>query len=236
MYTAAIGKLYIGTQGTSGASESVKGIRDMTSFWEGVLAGYGIAIPVGAIAVLIVDVGLRRGFRFSFAAGAGAAAADFVYAGLAAVAGEALASALAPYALGLRIASTLLLLGLGGYGLWRARQIGAQQDTHPAAGDSANPFRTFAQFLGLTLLNPLTVAYFGALILGRGTESVITAADRTAFVIGAALASLSWQTLLAGVGALAKTHLSPRFQMYASVTGNLVVIGLGLRVFVDIVT
>ena len=208
----------------------------MTSFWEGVLAGYGIAIPVGAIAVLIVDVGLRRGFRFSFAAGAGAAAADFVYAGLAAVAGEALASALAPYASSLRIASALVLLGLGGYGLWRARQTGAHQDTKPADGVGYSPLRTFAQFLGLTLLNPLTVAYFGALILGRGTESVVTAADRTVFVIGAALASLSWQTLLAGVGALAKKNLSPRLQMYASVAGNLVVIGLGLRILADIVT
>jgi len=56
----------------------------MTPFWEGVLAGYGIAIPVGAIAVLIVDMGLRRGFGFGLMAGAGAATADFLYAGLAA--------------------------------------------------------------------------------------------------------------------------------------------------------
>ena len=67
----------------------------MTAFWEGVLAGYGIAIPVGAIAILIVDVGLRRGFDFGFMAGAGAATADFFYASLAALAGEILASGLA---------------------------------------------------------------------------------------------------------------------------------------------
>ena len=51
------------------------------------MAGYGIAIPVGAIAILIVDMGLRRGFGLGFMAGAGAAAADFIYASLAAVAG-----------------------------------------------------------------------------------------------------------------------------------------------------
>ena len=33
------------------------------AFVAGVVAGYGIAIPVGAIAVLIVETGLRRGFR-----------------------------------------------------------------------------------------------------------------------------------------------------------------------------
>lgn len=31
----------------------------MAAFWEGVLAGYGIAIPVGVIAILIVETGLR---------------------------------------------------------------------------------------------------------------------------------------------------------------------------------
>ena len=30
----------------------------MEAFWTGVLAGYGIAIPVGAIAVLIVETGM----------------------------------------------------------------------------------------------------------------------------------------------------------------------------------
>ena len=127
----------------------------MTSFWEGVLAGYGIAIPVGAIAVLIVDMGLRRGFGLGFMAGAGAATADFFYASLAALAGQALASALAPFALGLRIASALVLLSLGGYGLWRARQVGARQGTEPTTGNDHSHLRTFGQFLGLTLLNPL---------------------------------------------------------------------------------
>ena len=207
----------------------------MTAFWEGVLAGYGIAIPVGAIAILIVDVGLRRGFDFGFMAGAGAATADFFYASLAALAGEILASALAPFALGLRIASALVLLGLGSYGLWQARQK-SRQGVKPTTHDRQGRLRTFTQFLGLTLLNPLTVAYFGALILGRDAGATATVADRAAFVAGAGLASLSWQTLLAGMGALAKQYLSPRFQMYTSVAGNLVVIGLGLRVVVQLLT
>jgi hypothetical protein len=45
----------------------------MEAFITGVVAGYGIAIPVGAIAILIVEVGLKHGFRPAFFAGAGAA-------------------------------------------------------------------------------------------------------------------------------------------------------------------
>lgn len=208
----------------------------MTAFWEGVLAGYGIAIPVGAIAILIVDMGLRRGFPAGFMAGAGAATADFIYALLAVIAGATLAMALAPYALWLQIASAIVLLALGAFGLRQARQIDGGQDAKPTVENNHGLPRIYLRFLGLTLLNPLTIAYFGALILGRDAEATITAADRLVFVLGAALASLSWQTLLAGLGALANQHLSPRFQRMTSVAGNLIVIALGLRIIILLVT
>lgn len=200
----------------------------MDAFWEGVVAGYGIAIPVGAIAVLIVDVGLRRGFGLGFMAGAGAAAADFIYATLAALAGEALAGALAPFAGSLRVVSALALFALGGYGFLRARRVADRATTKLAP--SLGQLRTFGQFLGLTLLNPLTIVYFSALILSRDVGATTTIGERAAFVIGAGLASLSWQTLLAGLGALAHRHMSDRFQVLTSVLGNLVVIGLGVRI------
>ena len=68
----------------------------MKPFVEGLLAGYGISIPFGGIAVLIGDVGLCKGFRRGFFAGAGAATADFLGALAVAVAGGILAQTLAP--------------------------------------------------------------------------------------------------------------------------------------------
>ena len=67
-----------------------------SSFVAGALAGYAIAIPVGAIAVLIVELGIRRGFRIAASAGAGAAAADGLYATLAVIGGTAIAVILEP--------------------------------------------------------------------------------------------------------------------------------------------
>jgi len=203
----------------------------VTAFWEGMVAGYGIAIPVGAIAVLIIEAGLRRGFRLGSMAGAGAAAADFLYATLAAVAGGMLAAALAPLAWWLRFTSALVLFGLGGYGLWQARRAAQSKEAKPTVNHGYG--RTFGQFLGLTLLNPMTVAYFSALILGMNTGTTVTTVttgERAAFVAGAGVASLSWQTLLAGVGSLGHRRLSPRIQMLSSVIGNLVVIGFGARI------
>jgi threonine/homoserine/homoserine lactone efflux protein len=202
------------------------------AFWEGILAGYGIAIPVGAIAILIVDVGLRRGFGLGFMAGAGAAAADFTYASLAALAGEALAAVLTPFAVALRLASALVLFVFGGYGLWQVRRATTPEMTRPAS--SYGHLRTFGQFLGLTLLNPLTIAYFSALILSRNAGAMPTSGERVLFVVGAGLASLSWQTVLAGLGALAHQHMSSRFQVFASIVGNLIVIGLGVRILLQL--
>jgi arginine exporter protein ArgO len=195
---------------------------------QGVLAGYGIAIPVGAIAILIVDLGLRQGFWAGFAAGAGAATADLVFASIAVVTGQALAEALAPYAGTLRLASAAALVGLGAWGLWRlarARGIGVDGQAIPI---KERPLAIYPRFVGLTLLNPLTVAYFAALILG-GNAEIAGWAGRAAFVGGAVAASLSWQSLLAATGALGHRHLSPGIQRGASLLGNLIVIVLGVR-------
>ena len=86
--------------------------------------------------------------------------------------------------------------------------------------------------MGLTLVNPLTVAYFAAFVLGRGAEELSTWPARSAFVAGFALASLSWQTLLAAFGAVTHHFVSPRIQKLLSLVGNLLVVGLGVRMIV----
>jgi len=205
----------------------------LAAFWEGVIAGLGVAVPVGAIAVLIVDVGLRRGFQVGFMAGAGAASVDFIYAGVAALTGEVLALAFSPYADVLRLISALLLFSIGGFGLWRVRKISTTSGAKQILVQGK--LRVYMQFLGLTLINPLTIVYFSALILSREVSYVITFGERVAFVVGAGLASLSWQTLLAALGATARRNLSPRFQLFASLLGNMVMIGFGLRILLRLV-
>ena len=47
----------------------------------GLIAGWGVAIPLGAIGVLLVDLGMRAGFRHAAPAAAAVATADLLYAG-----------------------------------------------------------------------------------------------------------------------------------------------------------
>jgi arginine exporter protein ArgO len=204
------------------------------AFWSGVVAGYGIAIPVGAIAVLILDTALRRGFSAGFFAGAGAAAADTLYAGLAVAAGAILAPLLRPYALPLAVASAAFLFAFGGRGVWRAQRHLAAQT--PPRLEPEGRLATFGQFLGLTLLNPLTIAYFAALVLGGQGATDSSAGDGMLFVAGAGLASLSWQSVLAATGALLGRSLPPRVQLAISLVGNLVVMALGIRILLTALT
>lgn len=202
-----------------------------TSFVAGAIAGWAIAIPVGAIAVLIVEIGIRRGFRVAAAAGAGAATADGLYATLAAVGGTALAAFLEPLEGPLRVIAIGALLAIGIRGL-----LIVTLGPRSVPGSAVLPVRvagTYLRFLGLTLLNPQTVVYFAALILalpdlGRGPG------ERAAFVAGAFLASLSWQLGLAAVSALAHHRLPSGFQVAISLFGNALICGFAVRLALDL--
>jgi threonine/homoserine/homoserine lactone efflux protein len=204
----------------------------MQGLVDGLLAGYGIAIPVGAVSILIMTTAMVSGFRTGFAAGAGAAAADLIYATAASAAGTALIVFLQPVARYFRIAGGIALLLMAGVGFIQGIR------RRKSSGDAARPARsagapaTFIQFLGITLINPLTVVYFAALVLGRESGSPAFLVDRLTFVIGAAGASLSWQTLLAAFGSIFHGRLSPRFRAGAAIAGNLIVAALGARILV----
>ena len=199
------------------------------SFLAGALAGYAIAIPVGAIAILIVDLGLRGGFRRAAAAGAGAATADLAYASLAVLAGTAVAALLAPIAWWLRIAAVVALLAIGIRGMLRSLRPARAGSRVPAGSLRA----TYLRFLGLTILNPATIIYFAALILGLGSLGS-GPAERAAFVVGAFLASLSWQTFLAGVGSAGHRRLSARVRGAFSLVGNLTIIAMAIGIALDL--
>ncbi len=195
----------------------------------GIVAGYAIAIPVGPIAILIFETGLRRGLRIAAAAGAGAASADGFYATLAGLVGAAVGALLAPVIGPARLLGAALLLVMGARGLWEVLrpQAGHSAAEKREAARGRGPWRTYLAFLGLTIVNPLTFLYFGALMLGlpsaTGTEG------RALFAAGAFGASLSWQLLVAVAGAVLHGRLPARLQAATRVVGSLIVLGVAAR-------
>lgn len=170
------------------------------AFLAGVVAGYGVALPMGAIGVLIAGLSARTSLRVGAAAGLGAATADGVFAAIAVAGGAAVAGVIAPIASPLRWVAAAVLLVIAAM---TARA--AFHQPGPAAVDQrpATPCRAYAGVLGLTLLNPATVVYFAALVLGRAG-----AGGGVLFVAGVFLASASWQLAIAAGGSLVGRRLT----------------------------
>jgi len=192
----------------------------------GLLAGYAIAIPVGAIAVLIIHTGLTHGLRTGMAAAAGAATADLVYASLAALAGLWLVSLIGPFIAPLRIVGGAVLIAFGVRGLLALRSARESIQPTMAHDETRRPHsRTYLAVLGLTLLNPATVIYFTALTVGLPFLGGL--AERLTFAAAAGLASLSWQLLLATVGAALGRGGGHRVRRWSAVIGNGVIVVMG---------
>jgi threonine/homoserine/homoserine lactone efflux protein len=196
----------------------------------GLLAGWGVAIPLGALGVMIVDLGTRAGFRPAAAAAAGVATADLLYATVAAAAGAAAAAALAPHGHALRLASAAALAAVAIVGL-RAAHRGPARGVARAAPAAGTPSgrRVYLRFLALTSINPLTVAYFAALIAGLPAVASSSAGAKAVFVMAAGAASLSWQLVLAGAGAALHHRLPASARLYTALAGNALVLALALR-------
>jgi arginine exporter protein ArgO len=190
----------------------------VSEFARGVAAGYGIAIPVGAIAVLIVLTAARESFRQGLAAGLGAASADLIYATIAVGAGTALTQSLRGVEPELHLLGGIVLGLIATRGL-----VGALTSRSREAEDlQLQPFATYLRFVGLTLINPLTVVYFASIVLGGSAAASLAGA--VAFIAGIALASASWQTLLATTGTLAGRLLVDRWRLATALVGYAIVL------------
>ncbi|MEU7112266.1 LysE family transporter [Streptomyces sp. NPDC046182] len=198
----------------------------------GLIAGYGIAIPVGAVGAYLVAVTARTSWRTGAAAALGIAAADGVYALIAVLGGSALVPLLTPVMAPLRWVSAVVLVGLAARSAWTAlRAHRARNVASPDDRDSPlTPVRAFLTFLGITILNPMTVIYFVALILATGPSGPATPVDRTAFVVAALAASASWQLFLASGGALLGRGLTgPRGRLTTALVSSTLIAGLAIH-------
>ena len=191
---------------------------------EGLLAGYGVAVPVGGIAALLVALTARTNLAVGSSAALGVATADGVYALAAVLGGAALARVIQPISGPLRWVAMVVLLGIA------ARQavaaIGHYRDPvrRKERAGLATPVRAYAGLLGLTLLNPMTIVYFGALVLGRGDRAALGPVASGLFVVAAFAASASWQLLLAAGGALVgRTLTSPRGRLTTTLAASVVI-------------
>ena len=157
----------------------------------GLLAGWAVALPVGAVGAHLVALSASAPWRTGVAAALGVAVADGAYALLAVLGGAAVAPLLAAVSGPLRVLSAAVLAVLA-----VRTAVVALRPTGTAAVPAAR--RAFLRLLGLTLVNPMTVVVFSALVVGSAGRRPL--AESLVFAVSAFVASASWQLLLVGCG------------------------------------
>lgn len=197
----------------------------LTPALAGTAAGLGVAMPMGAMSVLLLQEAMRDR-RTAVAAAAGVAAVDLGYAALATALGPWVASHVGPVEAWIRLLAAVALLAIAARGLCGAARAtapappvgpGAVAAALPSATAGSRPGlarrrggvgRAFGRYVGLTAVNPTTALYFAALTTAQAA-ALGTAAAAGAFVTGVAVASLLWQQALVALGALAGRRIPP---------------------------
>ena len=177
----------------------------------GLIAGYGIAVPVGAVAALLVTLTARTSLHVGMSAALGVATADGLYALAAVLSGSALSRLIEPLARALRLLAALVLLAMATHLAARAVLSYRTGSVTTRAGlSNPTPRRAYLALLGVTMLNPSTAIYFAAVSIGARAGSQASLSEQLVFVLGAVVASASWQVLLAAGGAVLGGALTSR--------------------------
>lgn len=201
----------------------------------GLLAGWAIALPVGAIAAYLVGLAAETSLRIGACAALGVATADGGYALAAVVGGHSLTDVVAPAARPLRLVSAGILLIAAAHGLTRGvrhYRTGPVPTRHPGA--TLAPGRIYLRLTALTLLNPATVVYFAALVVGSRSVGTLSTTNGLLFAAAAFTASASWQLTLVGGGAvLGRLLTGPRGRLATAVLSSTIIAAFATQVAVS---
>jgi arginine exporter protein ArgO len=207
-------------------------VRVLTAILAGIVAGLGIALPLGAIGVLIVREAVERGTRPAVAAALAVATVDFAYAVVAVVVGGRVADWLDGYERIVQLVGACALAAVVAHGLWGLRRQAAQRSAilsgaGPAPGGTGGATtasialptsHVFARFVALTIVNPMTAVYFVSLTTGLA-DQVTGAGAGAAFAVGVFVGSAAWQLVLALGGAVAAARMTDRLRVRVSLAG-----------------
>lgn len=194
----------------------------------GIVAGLGVAMPLGAIGALLLREGLVNGFRVAASAATGVAVVDTVYCAAAAIVGAAFAPLVESHRGLFLLTSGVVILAIGVRQLVMAVR---RRTAEATGGASMPPLSTFLKFVGLTAINPLTLVYFVALA-GAITTHSTSWMGPVVFVVAVGASSLAWQLVLATVGSLFGRSLSAGATEVIGIVASILIVALGCMVAV----
>jgi threonine/homoserine/homoserine lactone efflux protein len=205
---------------------------DLLAF--GFAAGIALAIPVGPMAIMLINTTMSRGWRHGVVGALAMAVIDFSYALLVFLVGALISDFLSAWGALLSIAGAAILLGLGAQTLIRNLRLLNQPDLQsekPSASGSLS--KTFSVFAGATALNPPTALYFLAI---APTVSALSGGTGLApafiFAGGVFIGSILWQESLALAGLGLRKLTTNRVRAVVGSIGGALIIALAISIAV----
>jgi threonine/homoserine/homoserine lactone efflux protein len=196
----------------------------------GFFAGLALAIPVGPMAIMLINTTLERGWRTGVAGASAMATVDFLYALTVFLLGHAIASFFATWGQLLSLLGAAVLLFLGVATLVRNLRLmkHASQDVTESKYAST-PAKTFFLFAGATILNPPTALYFlGIAPSVAQFESENFLISALVFALGVFVGSIIWQQGLALAGTTLRKFAQNRVRIFFGLLGGTLIIALAV--------
>lgn len=200
----------------------------------GFAAGLALAIPVGPMAIMLINTTLAKGWRHGAIGALAMATVDGLYAATVFFIGGAISSWLKDWALQLSLGGAAILMYLGASTLFRnLTLLRTAVSSSPEISSEGSRAKTFATFFGATVVNPPTALYF--LALAPSVAQIASnglAIGGIVFAMGVFFGSVIWQQSLAfaGVGLRSITH--GKLRAWIGALGGILIIALAISMAV----
>ncbi|WP_085900089.1 LysE family translocator [Kiloniella majae] len=200
---------------------------------KGLLMGLAIAAPVGPMALLCLKLSLEKGIKSGIATGLGIAMADMSYGVVALLGFSAVMAVLLDYNETIRLIGGIGLVALGGYSLIKATRNREPVKLSPLTSRvvSKDFILTFTTAYGLTITNPMTILVFLAIFAGLGDD--VSYEGKWIVATGIFLGSLGWWIMIAFIGSVLRTRVSPRIITAINITSGVIISGFGFYILLS---
>ncbi len=196
---------------------------DLDFFFKGIILGFSIAAPVGPIGVLCIRKTLQFGRFSGLFSGLGAAAADAVYAVIAAFGLTFVSNFLLAGQFWFRLVGGIFLLYLG-WKTWTAKPT-----TQSAGVLHTNLLNDFASTFFLTVTNPMTILSFLAVFAGLGLSNTQGNYGQAGQLVGGVfLGSAIWWLILSEGVTLFRKKVSQEVMVWINRIAGLIILGFGV--------
>lgn len=201
--------------------------QELWFFWQGVMVGLFVAIPVGPVALLCMRYALAYGWRVGTLAGLGTALADGFYAGVAAFGASFIIDMIPAYGkwFYLIAASFLTYTGIKIFKSVISNNIKGLDEKKPYS-------RAFTSTLFLTFASPITTLVFVSFFSRHDFLEGLQNSTIFPLAFGVMVGAFGWWVFLTGVVAYLRKKLNFRIFTLLNRASGIAIFSYGVIAFI----